>query len=290
MIISQNTELKVMQALVKHWYKEFSVYELAREAKVTAPMVYKVLRKLAVKDIIIQNRSKVKISFNNLFSYRFKLLYDAERLSELPKSLQDKVNHVFQTMVMEYKQGLLAFIIFGSVASGESDEKSDIDLLVIVNEKKEIDYRKKGLLRLGDINIIEKSKNEFENEYLLAHDLILNALMNGIIIFDEGLLQFFMIKPLPQPSYEVIMQKKEELEHLKNRLILSLRDKDYKQTMEQFRAYLIQNGRILLLQEGIIPTSRKNILENLRHKHKELYERYNKVTEKNAKEMVEKYV
>lgn len=290
MIISQNTELKVMQVLVKYWYKEFSVYELVKEAKVTAPMVYKVLKKLSIMDIVILNKSKVKINFNNLFSYRFKLLYDAERLSELPKSTQEKVNHIFQTMIIEYKYELLAFVIFGSVASGESDENSDLDLLVIVNEKKEIDYRKKGLLQLGKINIIEKSKNEFENEYLLAHDLILNALISGIVIFDEGLLRFFWLKPLPQPSYEVVMQKKEGLERLKNRLLLLLKDKDYKRLEEQFKAYLIEKGRILMLQEGIIPTSKKNILENLNHKHKEVYGLYNKVTEKNVKEMVEKYV
>ena len=51
-----------------------------------------------------------------------------------------KINQVFSVLKKEYDTNLLAFMIFGSVASGEQTKKSDIDLLAIVKEKKEIDF------------------------------------------------------------------------------------------------------------------------------------------------------
>ncbi|MCX6742366.1 MAG: nucleotidyltransferase domain-containing protein [Candidatus Pacearchaeota archaeon] len=286
MIINKNSEFKIMQILTRFWFREFSAYELSRESKISVPMVYRAIEKFLSKKIISQNRKKIKINFNNFFAYNFKLLYDAERFSELSQEYQEKVNNIFNAVKSEYLSDLLGFIIFGSVASEETTETSDLDILVIVKEKKEINYRKKGLLKIEKINIIEKNKNELENEYLLAHDLVLNALMNGIVIFDEGVIRFLLTKPLPQPSNEVIMQKKERLDILKDRLLILLKDKNYKELVEQFKLYIIEKARILFLQKDIIPSSKKYIINNLKEVDKNLYNLYHHVNNSNAGELL----
>jgi len=286
MIINKNSELKIMQVLVRGWYRKFSMYELAKESGVSVPITYNSVKNLLSKEVISSKDKKIGIDFNNLFAYNFKLLYDSERLSQIPKDIQNKVNNILDVMKSEYRYNLLGFVIFGSVASGETTEKSDLDILVIVKDKKEIDYKKLGLLKIENINIIEKNKNEFENEYLLAHDLILNTLMNGIIIFDEGMIRFFLSKPLPEPSHEIIMQKRQRLELLKDRLLILLKDKNYPELVEQFKLYLIEKARILFLQKGIIPSSKKYIVFNLKKVDKNIYNIYNSVNIKNIGELI----
>jgi len=285
-MINQNSELKIMRALVKNWFREFSVYELAKESAVSIPMAYKTVKSFLAQKIITENKRKIKADFNSLFTYNFKLLYDSERLNQLSDDIQEKIDNIFNVIKAEYLYDLLGFIVFGSVASNEMTEKSDIDFLVIIKEKKEINYKKSGLLNLEKINIVEKTKSEFESEYLLAYDLILNALMNGIIIFDEGIIRFLLKKPLPEPSYEVIMQKKQRLDILKNRLFILLKDKDYKELVEQFKLYLIEQARILLLQKGLIPSSKKYIINSLKKTNKNLYKFYTSVNTGNVAEFI----
>lgn len=290
MIIEQNTEFKAIRLLVKYWYRSFSAYEIVKEAKISAPRVYDVVKKLESKGVIIRNEKKVRLNFNNLFAYTTKLMYDSERLLDLSEEEQMKINQVFSVLKKEYDTNLLAFMIFGSVASGEQTKKSDIDLLAIVKEKKEIDYKKRGLLNLGSLNIIEKKESEFENDYLMANDLVLNVLINGIIISDNGIIRFLLNKPLPMPSNEVIMQKKERLDVLKERLFALLKEKNYEELVEQLKLFIIERGRILLLQKNIIPSSKKNIIDNLKKIDKQLYRDYTTLNERNVKDILEKNV
>lgn len=290
MIIEQNSELKVMRMLIRFWYKKFSAYELAKEAEISVPMSYSIIEKFKEKNIIKQEDKKFKINFENNFSYSFKILYDSERILDLSKEYQNKIKQVFNVFDSEYKENLIAFMIFGSVASNEQTENSDIDMIAIIKNKKEIDYRKRGLLSLGNLNIIEKEQAEFENDYLLANDLVLNVLINGIIMFDRGIIKFLLNKSLPNPSYEVIMQKKERLFILKNRLFVLLKEKNYKELIEQLKKFIIEKARILLLERRIIPSSRKYIIDNLKKLDNTLYKDYNSITEKNVKEVLQKNV
>ncbi len=143
---------------------------------------------------------------------------------------------------------------------------------------------------ISDYNKMLLEKKEFENDYLLANDLVLNALMNGIILFDNGLIRFLLNKPLPKLSYEVIIQKKERLDILKERLFTLLKDEDYKNLVEQLRIFLIEKARIVLLQKDIIPSSKNNIIDNIKKEDRQLYDDYMSLNEKNVKEIFQKNV
>ncbi|MDO8656737.1 MAG: nucleotidyltransferase domain-containing protein [Nanoarchaeota archaeon] len=290
MILNHNTQLKVMQVLAKYWYKEFSAYELAKASGITAPMAYQSINTLTKYNILTKHQAKVKINFKTHFAYQFKQLYDTERFALLPAETQQKINHIYQVLQAEYHHNLLAFLIFGSVASGETTENSDIDILTIVTKKKDIDYKKRGLFALGKINIIEKDEREWESDYTAGHDLILNALMNGIILHDGDIIRNFLQRPLPSPSSEAILQKKERLGILKDRLLLLLKDQDYGRLEEEFKQYLIEQGRIILLEEGIIPSSKKDLLIRMKKIAPKIYKTYHDVTPKNIKSVILQYV
>jgi predicted nucleotidyltransferase len=289
MLLEQNSEIKLMQVLVKYWYKQFSAYELAREAKITAPMVYRALVKLSSKNVVTFVDGRAKISFNNHFAYTFKLLYDAERFLELKKTQQEVITRVFDVMRSEYAGDLQGFVIFGSVASGEDTLESDIDMLVIVNKIKEVDYDKRGLLRLGEINVIEKEKSEFEKEYSLGQELVLNSLMNGILLYDSWILRFMLMKPLPPPSLEAITSQYERVDLFKKRLWALLKHEDNDELVKQFKKYLIEKGRLMLLQKGVISSSKHDLSLKLKQLDKQAYFDLRIVNLKNVRGLVMKH-
>lgn len=290
MIIEQNSELKVLRLLAGRWFNTFSVYEIAKEAKLTPPTAYKAVEKLLAKHALIKEQKRIRVDLTFLFSYRFKLLYDAERLLLLPPGVQEKAREILRIFQYHYQENLLSFLIFGSMAAGEYTPASDLDILVVVKEKKVMDYRKEGLLNFGEINLIEKDKAEFEREYLLGHDLILASLMKGIVLHDRSFLPFFFAKALPLPSEEIIQQKMVHLEKLKQRAFILLREKDAEEALSYFRRFLLEKARFLLLQKGIIPCSKKEIWEKIKKINKELYLSYNRINKNNLPQIISQNV
>ncbi len=286
MIISNYSELRMMELLIKKWYESYSVYELSGQAGMTAPTAYKVIKKLLQKKIIVKEKSRIKVDFNNLISCNFKLFSDSDRLYQLNEKIVLRIINIFDIMRSEYGNEMLAFLVIGSAATGELHEESDIDLLLLVSKRKEIEYEKRGLLKFEKINIIEMEKKEFEEQYLSSNDFIIGALMNGMVLFDSGFIRFFLTRPLPKPSHEIIIQKKERLDKMKKRLLLLLKDRDYKNLINEFKSYLIEKARIILLQKGIIPSSKVDIINRIRKIEKSLYELYKTVNEKNISKFV----
>ena len=74
MIIEQNRELEIMRFLVKYWYKYFSAYEIAKETEISAPTVYKIIKKFEQKELLKKDGKKIQIDFNNFFAYSFNYL------------------------------------------------------------------------------------------------------------------------------------------------------------------------------------------------------------------------
>lgn len=278
-----------MHTLVTNWHQEFSAYELAKAAKVTAPMAYHSIDTFAKYNLITKS-PKVKINFNCAYAYQFKLLHDAEKFAELPQPTQDIITRIQQVMHLEYQHHLRAFLIFGSVASGETNADSDIDVLAITIKKKDIDYKKRGLLTLGKVNIIEKEQEECEKDYALGHDFMVGALVHGIILYDTGVIKSFLQKSLPKPSPEIILHKKEQLDLLKARLLRVLKDQDYLRLEEEFKHYLIEKGRVLLLEQGTLPRSKKDIILKIKNMAPDIYKLYSTVNQRNIKITVLRYV
>jgi len=137
---------KILKLFYDDLYAQFTINELAMKIGISYSYVYKQIKDLRDKDIIIvEQRSKrkycrpsyknpeVKTSFvkiSNLIAGDFlkkrdKIFFVVEKLlSELPKKTDFN---------------LLSVILFGSLAKGTDFKKSDIDLFIIVPSKERYD-------------------------------------------------------------------------------------------------------------------------------------------------------
>lgn len=285
MIIASKSENKVMGTLVKHWYKSFSAYELAREAKVTNPLVYSLMPKLKNNELIYGRNRLITINKSSLFVYRYKLLYDADKMLQLSSEQKKIIEDVFAAVKDSYN--MASFIVIGSLAKLASEPK-DFDFLAIGEKRKEINYQR--LLRLGSINIIEKTEEEIRNDFLNADDFLMSCLLSHLVYYDNGFFWHLLQRELPLPSPAVINQRKEQLFKLEKRLKLLLKDKDKESLVNEFKKFLIKKARIILLENEVYPLSKNDVLIAIKKIDPEMYKLYYKINNKNSLDLVAKYV
>ena len=166
----------------------------------------------------------------NLFIHIcYKLLYDADKMLHLLPEQKKVISDVFVATKDSYS--LSSFIVIGSLAKSATEPK-DFDFLVIGEKRKEINYQR--LLRLGSINMIEKTEEEIRDDLLNSDDFLISCLLSHIVYYDNGFFWHLLQQELPLPSLSVINQRKEQLFKLEKRLKILLMDKDKDGLVEEF--------------------------------------------------------
>lgn len=301
--MSQN-ESKILQFLVyKRWYRYALITELSKEFNKTWNTISDAANSLEEKGLIKRENGSLKIVKENKANYHFKLFIDNLRISRLNENQKSIIAYTLsraQEVTYNSESRLLSLLIFGSVASGESDEKSDIDLFVILEDPEESNNSKNKLEKLkgdiisnkhiafGNINILVMSNKEFEQGYLNADDLLINLLSNNIIIYDDGFLWEFMQRELFIPSDKTIFTRMEQLEKDKQKLLELIKINEEGKLKEEFYNYLIKEARVELLRKKTpIPAiTKKDVIEKIRESNKDLYNEIVNIDKDNLKQRV----
>ena len=121
------SSLKLLYALALDPMRSFYQREAAGEAHVSVGSANRILRRL-VDHGLIDREKKGKIylyrfNVDNPVSRQLKVLFNVMEVDELVDTLQDLTTRV---------------ILFGSCAEGKDVRESDIDLLVLTNDKKAV--------------------------------------------------------------------------------------------------------------------------------------------------------
>ena len=121
--------IKLTKCFLENPYREFYLRELAKKLKISTFATKKYCEFLLKNDLILEERKAnlryFKANLNNLIFRYFKI--------SLNISLLMKTNLI--EFLKENIPNISSIILFGSMAKGENDEKSDIDILVIGKEK-----------------------------------------------------------------------------------------------------------------------------------------------------------
>ncbi len=122
--------LKVAEFFLINPYKEVYLRELAKELKISPSAAKKYSEMLIREGLILDERKAnlryLKANESNLFYKHLKISYNLKQLlkSGLVEFIKENVANV------------TSIILFGSLAKGENDDKSDIDITVIGKEKR----------------------------------------------------------------------------------------------------------------------------------------------------------
>lgn len=271
MALKHNSELQVMRTLTRNWHKQFSAYELSELSGVNVQSVYNAIAKLDKQGVLSKAGPKVSIRLGHPYAWSFKLLADSERLLRLPKQVQETILDIYSTYRDTYGQSLYAAMLIGSAATDEMTEESDIDMLFIVSKRKDFDFGAKRLFSKGELNLVERTREQFEQAYLHGDDFTLAALRDGVLLADSDVLKPFFKKPLPPPSEEALMRREEYLERLRGRMFREQKMGDLKALVKVYKQFLIETTRVELLKRGQLPGTKKAIIGKMPENRRKSY-------------------
>ena len=135
MNLFNKASIKILAFLSKYPMSEFYEREIARKANVSVGAANQALKLLSENGLVIrEKRGKMhfyKLNLKNPIVRQFKVLLNTIELNELINGIKGVSKKI---------------VLFGSAATGEDTNESDIDLLIITNEKEKI---RKKITQLG---------------------------------------------------------------------------------------------------------------------------------------------
>jgi DNA-binding transcriptional ArsR family regulator len=131
-IIGSRDSIKVLRTLVRYRGKVFTVRELARYSGISHPQVSKVLKNLEKKGIVrLQPVGRAYLVILNEENYMFRSV-----LEPLVRAEENTLNAlVTEIQPFFQREGIISVAIFGSVAKGSDTERSDVDVLIIAEDR-----------------------------------------------------------------------------------------------------------------------------------------------------------
>lgn len=100
-----------------------------------------------------------------------------------------KINEIVEKIATKFKPQKI--FLFGSYASGNPGENSDVDILIVKESrlpryKRGFDIRKSLIGSMVPMDIIVYTPNEFENEKNLKYSFINNALKSSKLLYERS--------------------------------------------------------------------------------------------------------
>lgn len=167
-----------MQIFYKNKSKKIHLREIARLARLHGPSVTRYLNFLEDAGLLKAetegNLKKYSIQKNSKTHLMFEM-FDIERFENLPALRKNAVN-IYLDKISE--KPIIA-VVFGSTAKETYSERSDIDILLIVNKKIEIENAERETDALTSIKIstFQITYNEFIQEIRLKEDKVIQSVI-----------------------------------------------------------------------------------------------------------------
>jgi len=112
-----------------------------------------------------------------------------DRLRGLPRFY--KLASTVECLLKDKADRLRCITLFGSMAKGTYDAYSDYDLFIVVDDEEEADFLKRldDYLKLtsGGVQLFVYTESEVVHMMKDFHTLLLDALKDGVSIYDMGL-------------------------------------------------------------------------------------------------------
>ena len=156
--------------------REFNIRELARIVKINHTTVRKYLNTLVKENILQKKKGHIYNNYSIILSKEYLNLKLYHNLEKIRKS-----------NIIEYFQKEFDFpviVLFGSYTKARDTKKSDIDICIISNIKKDLNLKPFQSVLDKPVNLHLFTKKEFDNLKEKSPELV-NNIANGIVLEGE---------------------------------------------------------------------------------------------------------
>lgn len=151
---------EVLSFLSRHHTEEFSVSDLVEAVEYSQPTISKIVTVLSENDLVVERREGntrwVQINHERLH-------VPDDPYLQIPQSGFQEPVRVAVPKLRDELDGVIGIILYGSVARGEADRRSDIDLWVLVTEDRMANQRAANRVKQSlETEQFENGRYEYE--------------------------------------------------------------------------------------------------------------------------------
>ena len=170
--------LKTVKYFLEKPYEEIYLRKLAKELQLS-PFAVKKYADLLIKEDVIKEERKANLRYfranvNNLFFKQLKIAFNIKLI----------LNSGLLDFLKENLANVSSIVLFGSMAKGEDDENSDVDILIIGKEK-DINLEKFEEKIGKDITLHIFSWSEWNNQAVENKAFYSDIIIYGIPLYGE---------------------------------------------------------------------------------------------------------
>jgi predicted nucleotidyltransferase len=130
--------------LIRHRDESFSMADIAEAVGYTRPPVTKAIDILSNSDLVVEERDGTR---RMVHINRDRLALPGDPYLEIPQSEFHAPVKAATERLLDELDGVVAVVLYGSVARGEADRRSDVDLWVLVREDRMKNQRRANHVR-----------------------------------------------------------------------------------------------------------------------------------------------
>lgn len=171
-LLGQKSKIKALRYLVK-FSDGVGIRELSRRIKITEPNLSKVLKELAKQGALTSNKYGTSLVFRLNYGH---YLVD-KVIIPLFKREQSGIDELARFIHGRVKTVFISMIIFGSIARGDEEPRSDLDIAFIVSSAGIAKKLEKELMDIS-IKTVEKFGNQI-SPYIIQKDDFIKKLSAG---------------------------------------------------------------------------------------------------------------
>ena len=185
-ILGQKSKIKALRYMVTR-QDGISIRELSREISITQPNLSAVLKELEEAGVL---KSK-KIGTSLVFKLNQGHFLIDDVLFPLFQKENKSIKILTEFLLKKIKFDFVSLILFGSIARGEGGYKSDIDLVIVIDDKASAKKTESAILEINH-DIIKKfgnaispvilEKKNFQKKYRTKDKLIRNIAKDGRVL------------------------------------------------------------------------------------------------------------
>lgn len=134
----------ILHFLTRHRNESFSITDISKVVDYTRPTVTKTVDVLSNNNLVIEERDGTRrvVQIN-----RERLTNATDPYLEIPQQEFHKPVRAAAEALLDELDDVLAVVLYGSVARGEADRRSDIDLWILVREDRMDNQRRANQVR-----------------------------------------------------------------------------------------------------------------------------------------------
>jgi predicted nucleotidyltransferase/HEPN domain-containing protein len=272
--LGSKVAIKTLRALLRQPYRERFFRELVKEAGVGVGPLNDVLKGLVaegvVKERVVGKQHFYKVDLESPLAERLFEIFVLERKAAIPANLRTALDEMVGKLRAQSGENLLSALLFGSVATNKAKPESDLDLLLVFeNSPKQMGEIRSQLDSVSKFHrvLVQEhlfAKSEFLEAYALGDDLVVNALADGLVLYDDRFLTPFLSQPLPKPSSAVATQNLEGARRKIEDARRNYREGSLDTAIMLLGLAMSMAARGYLILKGETPASRHDLVFQLR--------------------------